>query len=94
MQGPNVRKLIVHKMSLDAIPKNSQNGLADGIAFLSDTKRIVESARAAQLWVAQAIDLIRMAKDGDAEGNPNPWRESSDEDIAGCLLTEIENRKN
>jgi len=81
MQGPNVRKLIAHKMARDAVP--SGGGLADALAFLTRKEAIVASARAATEWVALAIRAVREA------GEPNPWREASDEEIAGELLRRI-----
>jgi hypothetical protein len=82
---PNVRKLIFHKMSLDAIPKGG--GFADGIKFLSDREGMAKSLRAADDWVKAAILAVRNA------GEPNPWRDKTDEDIAGELMRKIEERK-
>lgn len=81
MQGPNVKKLIAHKISLDAI--QAGGGLADGIAFLTDPKRIVEVAKMATVWVNQAIAVVRTAAE------PNPWKTASDEEIAAELLSKI-----
>lgn len=83
---PNIRKLIFHKMSLDAIPKGG--GIADGIKFLSDREGLSKSLRAADEWVKAAILAVRNA------GNPNPWKDRPDEDIAGELLRKIEERRN
>lgn len=73
-----VRKLAVHVMSRHAIPDGG--GLADGIRFLSDPQRIKDAARAADLWVQDAIRAVREAED------PNPWRDADDEAIAAEIL--------
>jgi hypothetical protein len=83
---PNLRRLIFHKMSLDAIPKGG--GVADGIKFLSDRAGMVKSLHTADEWVKAAILAVRNA------GEPNPWRDKPDEDIAGELLRKIEERRN
>lgn len=80
----NVTRLIIHKMSVDAIPDSG--GLADGLAFLSDKNRIKEGWQKAEAWVREAILLVRQAAD------PNPWREASDEAIAGELLRQVAER--
>lgn len=84
-QGPNVKKLIIRKMSTDAIPDGG--GLEDGMRFLSDPQGISRAAKAATEWVSIAIRAVREATD------PNPWRDASDEDIAGEILRKIEERK-
>ena len=84
--GPNVKKLIIHKMSLDAIP--SGGGVADGLKFFMDKERISKTIREADEWVKQAICIVRVA------GEPNPFKTSSDEDIAGEILRKIEEKRN
>lgn len=83
--GPNVMKLIAHKMSLDAIP--SGGGFADGLKFLMSKERIVASSKTASEWVQMALRLVREAAE------PNPWKKSDDEAIAGELLRQIEAKK-
>lgn len=88
IQGPNVKKLIVYKMSMDAIKDGSgMSGFEQGIRFLSDPKRISETAKKATEWVEQAIQVVRQASE------PNPWRLASDELIVQKILDEIEARK-
>jgi hypothetical protein len=82
--GPNVKKLIIHKMTLDAIPPGG--GITDGLKFLTDKDRISKTIRESTEWVKQAISVIRNAIE------PNPWKLSSDEDIAGELLRKIGER--
>ncbi len=80
--GPNVKRLIVRKMSTDAIPGGG--GLADGLRFLTDPARIRDSAREATAWVFAAIDAVKAAPD-------NPFGDD-DEAIAGEILRQIDNR--
>jgi hypothetical protein len=68
-------------MSLDAIPKGG--GFADGLAFLSNKQNVIDSAARARAWVKVALRAVREARD------PNPWRLSDNEAIAGYLLEQI-----
>jgi hypothetical protein len=77
--GPNVKKLIAHKMSLDAIPPGG--GIADGVSFLLSGK-LGESAKAASEWVRRAIATVKAAPD-------NPFGDD-DEAIAAELLRRID----
>jgi len=83
--GPNVKRLLIQKMSHAAIPDGA--GLAAGLEFLSSKESIMKGYKAAEQWVKDAFDIVRSAAD------PNPYRESSDEEIAGVLLKRIEERK-
>ncbi len=85
MQGPNVRKLIASKMSLDAVPAGGS--FADTVAFLSSVKNVQDGARKAAMWVNAAIQAVRCAVE------PNPYNAADDETIAGVLLKEIEAKK-
>lgn len=82
--GPNVRRLIARKMSLDAIPAGG--GLAAGLSFLTNREAVIAGAKSAADWVKTALRAVREA------ASPNPWALSSDEEIAAYLLTEIEKR--
>lgn len=82
---PSVKRLIFHKVSLDAIPKGG--GFADGIKFLSDREGMSKSLRAADEWVKAAILAVRNA------GDPNPFRGVSDEEIAAEILRKIQEKK-
>ena len=83
--GPHFKKLVIHKMSLDAVPAGG--GIGSALKFLSDPQGMAQSSRAAKEWVESAIALIRTAAE------PNPWKTSTDEEIAGELLRQIEERK-
>jgi hypothetical protein len=85
-QGPNVMRLIAHKMSI-MIPSGTKDGLAAGIAALSKPGNIAAVAREATAWVAQAIALVRQA------APPNPWKDADDEAIADEILRQVEQRK-
>lgn len=80
--GPNVKRLIIRKMSVDAIPKGG--GFGDGIDFLMSGK-IGESAKAATAWVKEALRVFKTAPD-------NPFGDD-DEAIAGHILAGIEARE-
>ncbi len=86
IQGPNVKKLIIAKMSRDAIPDGG--GFGDGIAFLlSGPERLMAAAKASTDWVERAIQAVRMAT------GPNPWKDADDETIAAEILRSIAERK-
>jgi hypothetical protein len=81
--GPNVKQLISHKMSLDAVPPGG--GFADAVALLLDREKLLASNRAAIDWVKAALAAIKAAPD-------NTFGED-DEAIAGELLRRIDERK-
>jgi hypothetical protein len=82
--GPNVKKLIFHKMSQEAIPKGG--GVADGLKFLMDKERIQKSLREAAKWIEEAILSVRSAAE------PNPLKAADDETIAAEILRRIEEK--
>ena len=83
-QGPNVKKLAIRFMSLEAIPKGG--GLEDGIAFLSDKKRLLQVAEKSIEEAFDAIDAVKNAPD-------NTYGDD-DERIAGILLRYIDEATN
>lgn len=85
MPTTNMQWLIIHKASRDAIPDGG--GVADGIRFLSDPDKLRSGLREAQKWVEAAIQAVRLAAE------PNPWKDSADEEIAGEIRRQIESRK-
>jgi hypothetical protein len=80
-----MKRLAAQKMAIDAVPAGG--GLQSAIAFLSDKQAILNGARNAQKWANEAVQAIRSASD------PNPWRNSTDEEIATELLRRIELKK-
>lgn len=82
MKGPNVKKLIAHKMSILAIPPGG--GLADGVEFLMSKERVIQAAKEATAWVEDAIAVVKSAPD-------NPFK--TDEEIADEILRRIEKER-
>ncbi len=76
--GPNVKKLIIRKMSHDMVPDGG--GFVDGLQALQGD--LAERGRKASAWVEQAIDAVKLATD-------NPYGDD-DERIAEKILREIE----
>jgi hypothetical protein len=85
MQGPNFKRLIISKMATDAV--SSCGDLASMIGFLSYPEKLGASAKAATEWVNCAIQAVRQAAE------PNPWKNASDEEIAGEILRQVEEKK-
>lgn len=79
--GPNVKRLIIKRMCLNAVPQGG--GLADAISFLTQPENMIQSSREAARWVEAAIQAVRLAAE------PNPWKNASDEEIAGEILLRI-----
>jgi len=82
---PNVKKLTILRMSNEAIPDGG--GFEDGLEFLMDAKKISAGFKSAHEFIIKAIDILRNAT-GD-----HPYKNMSDEAIAGVLLSEIERKK-
>jgi hypothetical protein len=83
--GPNVKRLLIIKMSRDAIPDGG--GFADGVKFLSSKESIMSGYKSAEQWTKDAIQAVRNACD------PNPFREADNETIAGEILRKLEAKK-
>lgn len=83
--GPNFRELVGRKIALDAVPPGG--GFSSVLKFLQEPGRVSESLREAVEWAAAAIAVVRTAAE------PNPWREASDEQIAGEILRLAEERE-
>jgi len=83
--GPNFKRLAIHKTSIEAIP--SGGGIADGVKFLTTPGRLAQSMRDSLKWAQDAVLAIRQAAE------PNSWKNSTDEEIAGELLRKIQERK-
>lgn len=84
-QGPNVKRLIVTKMS-NAVVLDG-DGLAGCIEFLSNPEAIKRGAIAATKFVDDAIACIRQAAE------PNPFKNATDEEIAGEILSRMKTPK-
>jgi len=84
--GPNVKRLIVRKMSLLAIPAGSgKDSLARGLDMLTNRGKFSSVAAEASAWVQAAIATMKTAPD-------NPYGDD-DEAIAGAILAGIEQRE-
>lgn len=82
--GPNVKRLIVHKLVMLMIPPGSKDPLADGVTALT---KLGDSGMAKQAteWVEQAISAVKTAPD-------NPYGDD-DEAIAGEIMRRVDERK-
>lgn len=69
-------------MAMDAIPDGG--GVGDGVRFLLDREQVAEGARRAKAWARQAVDAVRSAAE------PNPWKGSTDDEIAAEILRRAE----
>lgn len=79
-QGPNVKKLIAHRMSTIMIPPGG--GFKDGVKALLDIDGLKKVGKEASAWVEEAIALVKQAPD-------NPYGDD-DEAIAGEILRQVE----
>lgn len=79
-QGPNVKRLIAHKMAKDMVPPGSTLGT---VLMAITAGRLGPAAKVATEWVEQALALVRQAAD------PNPWKNATDEEIAEHILSKI-----
>lgn len=84
VQGPNVKKLIAHKMSLLMVPPGCGNGLQTALAALTKPGNVVAVAKEATMWVNEAIAVMKTAPD-------SPYGDD-DEAIAGAILAKIEEK--
>ena len=80
--GPNVKRLIILKMSCLAIPDGG--GLKDGIKFLSDPNKINSTAKEATKWAFYMINMVKELPD---------CQYNTDEEIAGAILSKIQELK-
>lgn len=85
MIGPNQKQLIINRMVTKAIPPGG--GFEAGLRFLSSNETIKACAKEAIEFVKNAIIAVRQAAE------PNPWKQSSDEQIAGELVRLVEEKK-
>jgi hypothetical protein len=84
--GPNVRRLIVRKMALLAIPVGSgKESFSLGLDVITNREKFSSIAAQASDWVRRAIKTMKTAPD-------NPYGDD-DEAIAGAILEGIEQRE-
>lgn len=82
-RGPNMKKLIVRRMSALAIP--SGGSISDGLSFFQDPERMVTIAKEATEWAKTAIAVVRATPD-------NPYGDD-EEAIAGAIVDRYESIK-
>jgi hypothetical protein len=85
-QGPNVKKLICHKMALIIAPSHVSGGVPAVVDAIAKPGNLEAVARAATAWVEQVINLVKTA--------PHNSYGDDDEAIAGEILSlrQIEER--
>jgi hypothetical protein len=87
--GPNVRKLIVHKMSFLLVPPlrgdDEGRAIAVAVAGLFRPGNLMRVCREATAWVRAALTAVKAAPD-------NPYGDD-DELIAGVILSGIDKKK-
>lgn len=81
--GPNLKKLMAHKMAIDAVPPGGD--FLDAIRVLSSPELLREQANQALEFALAAIDAVRQSPD-------NPYGQD-EETIAGEVVRQIEERK-
>lgn len=85
--GPNVKKLIISFMTVDAIPPKTGNPFQAGLQYLLDAERVKASAKLAMKRTEDAIYALRHNR------VESTYHRSTDEEIAGVILAAIEERK-
>lgn len=84
--GPNHMKLVIDLATRDAF-KDPKANLMTGIEWINSDEKRRESFEIARKTADQFIAAVRQASD------PNPHRNSSDDDIALVILEEIEKKR-
>lgn len=79
--GPNMMRLVIMKMSCEAIPSGSKDPLASAIEFLSNRESISAATKAASVWAHEAVSLVKTCPD-------SPYGKD-DESIAAAILAKI-----
>lgn len=80
----SLRALQLRLMAVAAIPEGSQEPFIDGVRFLTDRDRLSQAARDAK---RQAQDMVLLVRNG---AEPNPWRDSTDDEIAAEIMRRVE----
>jgi hypothetical protein len=85
-QGPNVRKLIVTRMSVLIVPAGSgKKSFSVAVEALRKEGNLLRICREATAWVEEALAVVKSAPD-----NPHG---NDDEAIAAAILQKIEETK-
>lgn len=83
--GPLTKKVLIHRVSVEAIPPGA--GVGAGVLFLATPGALAKSWSSAVEWFSNAVIALRAAP------GENPWREATEEEIAGEILKRIEQKK-
>lgn len=82
--GANVRRLIVYKMAMLAVPVGSgKESFVIGLNAISSRDNLIRIAKESRIWVQAAIESVNNAPDCTFK---------DDEEIAEHILNEIEER--
>lgn len=79
--GPNMSRLIVHKISVDAVPGGG--GIQSAIDFIMDG-RLEKSAKDASVWALRAVEAVLAA--------PDYTGDRTEEGVAGMILKKLDER--
>jgi len=71
--------------ALDAVPPGG--GIGDAMRFLTEPSAIRASVMSATRWVELVIRAVQEAVE------PNPWKNATDEEIAGMILEKTSERR-
>lgn len=80
--GPNVKRLIAHRISTQAVPPGG--GVSDALRAIVTPGKLGALAKEATTWVEDALAVVKSAPD-------NPFGDN-DEAIAAELLRRIDER--
>jgi hypothetical protein len=84
--GPNVKRLVIRKMALIAVPPGSRgDSFAHAFHVLRSVESLKATAREAAAWVKESLDRIKAL--------PNNSLGDDDETIAGVMLSMIWSRE-
>lgn len=81
--GPNMSRLIVHKMSVDAVP--SGGGIQSAIDFIMGGQ-FEKSAKDASVWALRSVEAVLAAPDFTGD--------RTEEGVAGMILQKLDERLN
>lgn len=77
---PNLFELVMHRFSVICVPPNT--GLNAAIDCIRNNE-LAANWKAARVWAEGALAEVRAASD------PNPWRNSTDEEIATFIMERV-----
>lgn len=81
--GPNLKKLMIHKMAIEAVPPGGD--FLDALKVIASPELLKKQAMEAMDWAIAAVDVVR--------SSPDNHLGSDEETIAGEVVRRIEERK-